>query len=681
MLKKSSVAVRFVLALFVTGQNCAPDNTINWHEAEGYKWAELTVPGSSKTGFKQLPESETGITFTNNLTESQIDSNRALLNGSGVAVGDIDGDGLADVYFCRLNGPNVLYKNLGNWNFEDITAAAGVANPERFSTGAAFADIDGDGDLDLLVTALGGPHACFLNDGAGTFREVTDSAGFSAQTGASTLALADIDGDGDLDLYITNCKKRQAEDIYPPGELLFDYMVEKNGESYRIAPKFQEHYSLETRNHFILTFETAEPDRLYLNNGKGQFKQVSFTTGRFLDEHGDPVSELRDWGRTARFQDMDDDGDPDIYVCNDRESPDRIWINDSRGYFKAIPKLAIRSASNSTKSVDFADIDRDGDLDFLVVEMLSRKHQRRKTQMTTIVPIPPEIGAIDNRPQTMRNTLFLNRGDNTYAEIAQFSGVQASGWSWSTLFLDVDLDGYEDILVATGHYYDAQDYEAKDHIENRRKFLKPWNSTKPPPIGIGMYPRLELPNIAFRNRGDLTFEEVGDKWGFSSTDISHGMAFGDFDNDGDLDVIINRFEAPAGVYRNQSAAPRIAVRLRGFAPNTQGIGAKIRVLGGPVPQSKEIICAGTYLSSSDPLSVFAVGQAKNDLTIEVKWRNGKTNIIHEVKPNRIYEIYESAAQTDAIPPRDGIVTKPYFEDVSHLLKHTHHEDPYDDFRR
>jgi len=671
MNKKSWATARFVLILFIVtqAQYCTTDNTIKWHEAEGYRWAKLAVPGSGKTGFKQLKESETGITFTNNLTKDQIARNRVLLNGSGVAVGDVDGDGLPDIFFARLSGPNVLYKNLGNWKFSDITDSAGVACPDQFSGGAAFADIDGDADLDLLVTSLEGPNACFLNNGRGKFTDVTETAGISSKTGASSMTFADIDGDNDLDLYITNYKKKSAKDIWEPGALLFDFVVEKVGDSHRIAPKYQEHFVLDIRDQWVLFFETGEPDMLFLNDGQGHFETASL---RFLDENGNPISELKDWGLMVRFQDMDDDGDPDIYVCNDFESPDRIWINDGQGRFRAMPKLAIRNTSNSSMAVDFSDIDRDGDLDFMVVDMLSLNHRRRMTQKNTEVPLPHPIGEVDNRPQYMKNTLFLNRGDNTYAEIAQFSNIQASEWSWSNLFLDVDLDGFEDMLVATGHYYDAQDQDAIIKANSRLKMsamaatissrtsIAPLKNDKL--TTIFLFPKLELPNIAFRNRGDLTFEEVSRKWGINSVDISHGMALGDLDNDGDLDVVMNRLDNPAGVYRNESTADRIAVRLRGLAPNTQGIGAKIRVLGGPVPHSKEVISAGTYLSSSDPLSVFAAGKAKN-FTIEVKWRNGNTSTINDVKPNRIYEIYE----TDTIRPEERIdkqtvepSSKPFF---------------------
>ncbi|TDI92614.1 MAG: hypothetical protein E2O76_18520 [Caldithrix sp.] len=690
MSKKILVTARFVVLLIVATQcqYCAVDT--EWHEENGYRWAKLAVPRSGKTGFKQLSESETGITFTNNLTKEQIAGNRVLLNGSGVAMGDIDGDGLTDIFFARLNGPNVLYKNLGNWKFLDITDSAGVACPDQFSGGAAFVDIDGDADLDLLVTSLEGPNACFLNNGSGKFTDVTETSGISSKTGASSMTFADIDGDNDLDLYITNYKKKSAKDIWEPGALLFDFVVEKVGDSHRIAPKYQDHFVIDIREQWVLFFETGEPDMLFLNDGQGHFEKDSL---RFLDENGNPISELKDWGLMVRFQDMDDDGDPDIYVCNDFESPDRIWINDGQGRFRAMPKLAIRNTSNSSMAIDFSDIDRDGDLDFMVVDMLSLNHRRRMTQKNTQVPLPHPIGEVGNRPQYMKNTLFLNRGDNTYAEIAQFSNIHASEWSWSNLFLDVDLDGFEDLLVATGHYYDAQDQDAILKANSRLRMsamtaiIRSKTSVAPEKndilTTIFLFPRLELPNIAFRNRGDLTFEEVSRKWGFNSVDISHGMALGDLDNDGDLDVVMNRLDKPAGVYRNESTAARIAVRLRGLAPNTQGIGAKIRVLGGPVPQSKEVISAGTYLSSSDPLSVFAAGNAQN-LTIEVKWRNGNTSTINDVKPNRIYEIYE----TDTSHPGASIdkqtaesSPKPFFEDVSHLIKHKHHESTFNDFKR
>lgn len=698
MSKIASGSARLALILFVMAQQyCTIDNTFKWHEEEGYRWAELTVPRFGEAGFKLISGADLGIKFSNTVTRESIFDNRVVLNGSGVAIGDVDGDGLVDIYFCRLDGPNVLYKNLGKWKFEDITNAAGVGCSQQYSTGAALADIDGDGDLDLLVTSVEGPNAGFINDGTGKFTAIPDAAGISSETGASTMALADIDGDGDLDLYIANYKKKTAKDIWEPGELLFDFVVEKIGDSVRIAPKYQEHFVLDIRGDWVLYFETGEPDMLFLNDGNGRFEKISLNNGRLLNEDGFPETELKDWGLMVRFQDLNNDGNPDIYVCNDFESPDRIWINDGKGFFRAMPKLAIRNTSNSSMAVDFSDINRDGNLDFMVVDMLSRHHARRMTQKNTEVPLPLPMGEIDNRPQFMKNTLFFNRGDNTYAEIAQLSNLQASEWSWSNLFLDVDLDGYEDLLVATGHYYDAQDQDAMMKAASRVRMSAMASiissESGEPTRGnrlntILMFPGNELRNLAFKNLGDLTFEEVGQSWGFSAVDISHGMALGDLDNDGDLDIVMNRLNAPAAIYRNESSAPRIAVRLRGLPLNTQGIGAKLQLLdsstsSGLVTQSKEIISAGTYLSSSDPLSVFATTGAKN-LTIEVKWRNGNISIVKDVKPNHIYEIYEPKPAIQLKYSLDASSNSnllPFFKDVSDLIKHKHHEDPFDDFIR
>ncbi len=652
---------------------------LEWRQEQNFRWAELSISSSGKTGFDLLPASKTGIDFSNGLTVEQLTQNRHLLNGSGVAVGDVDGDGLADIYFCRLNGANALYKNLGGWEFENIAEQSGVTCSEDFSTGATFADLDGDDDLDLLVTTLGGPNYCFLNDGTGKFSDATAASGLFGDSGATTMALADVDGDNDLDLYVANYKKRTVKDQYIPRRIAFDNVVRQmRSGAFEIDAEFKEHYELGYLNDEVLTrYEVAEPDMLYLNDGNGRFTPVSFTDGRFLDENGERITDRKDWGLTARFQDFDQDGDPDIYVCNDFESPDHAWINDGAGNFRAMPKLAMRNTSWATMGVDFSDIDRDGDLDFLLLDMLSRDHRLRKRQRYHRVPLPHSVGVIDDRPQYSRNTLFLNRGDDTYTEIAQFSGVAASDWSWSPFFLDVDLDGFEDIVIGTGHYHDALDENTLKKLGTRAySSLSTWQKQ------ILEYPDLKLPNAAFRNRGDLTFEDVTTDWGLDSKDVTHGMALGDFDNDGDLDLVANRLDTTAAVYRNRASEPRIAVRLKGLPPNTRGVGSQIRVSGGPVLQSKEVIAGGAYLSSSDQIYMFAAADLDRGLTIEVKWRSGATSVIRNAKGNRIYEIHETGATRAADDPvQSPKASKPYFENVSEALDHIHHEEPWDDFQQ
>lgn len=666
-----------IIITFILFKRIGSDGTLIWHEKNNYRWSELNYKGKL-SGFKLLNPSKTGIGFFNSLTEDQIKSNQILLNGSGVAVGDVDGDGLADIYFCRLNGSNVLYKNLGRMRFRDITEQAGVECPDQFSTGASLADIDGDGDLDLLVTSIGSPVRCFLNNGKGHFMDFSDESGLATgpDFGNTTMAFSDIDGDGDLDIYLNSYKHKRIRDMIPPRERIFERIFYQQGNDLKVVPEYHGHFTYEAIGDTVLWFEMGQPDFLFINIGNGRFERHGFTDGYFYNEDGSIVEqEFMDWGLMSKFQDMDNDGDPDLYVCNDFESPDRIWMNKGDGVFQAISSLSVRNTSQSTMAVDFSDIDRDGHLDFFLADMMSQSHLRRKTQMGTMVPTPLAIGAISNRPQYMRNTLFLNRGNNTFAEIAYFGGVYASEWSWSAAFLDVDLDGYEDLIITTGHAHDVQDSDTKELIKmNYTLGLLDYREA------ILEYPELELRNIAFRNRGDMYFESVSDEWGFKNPDISHGMALGDLDNDGDLDLVVNKLNSPAGIYRNNANKSRIAVKLKGRAPNTQAIGAKIRVLGGPVEQSKEVVSGGYYLSSSDPVYAFAAVPGKQ-LNIEITWRNGKRILIDNAQADRIYEIYEdrSVSRTRQASEVSRAKTT-FFVDVSDLIDHTHHEDPFDDFK-
>ncbi|MCX8109276.1 MAG: VCBS repeat-containing protein, partial [Verrucomicrobiae bacterium] len=491
--------------------------------AQNYTVQKLSVPSEGKPGFTLMPPELTGVWFTNTLSPEHAAENQIRLNGSGVALGDVDGDGWCDLFACAYERPLALYRNLGDWHFTNVTEAAGLNLPGNYSTGATFADVDGDRDLDLLINGIGTGTKLFLNDGKGHFTFAADS-GLAGFGGAMTSTLADIDGDGDLDLYVTNYR---TNTVRSTGFALINV-----GGRRMIAPEYRGQLELTPDGRIL---EHGEPDFLYLNDGKGHFRPVPWVSDRFLDEQGKPLREApRDWGLSAAFRDINGDGVPDLYVCNDFHSPDRIWINNGQGRFRALPVLAIRHTATFSMAVDFADVDRDGYDDILVSDMTSLDRGRRLMQIAGMAPYSISVGVFDDRPQLDRTVLFWNRGDGTYAEIAHYAGLENSEWNWSVLFLDVDLDGFEDVLAATGHMYDTQDLDAHARIQAAGPYPRSMIPKK-----LLMLPPLAQPKLAFRNRGNLTFVECGKEWGFDQVGVAHGMALADLDNDGDLDLVLN----------------------------------------------------------------------------------------------------------------------------------------------
>jgi enediyne biosynthesis protein E4 len=615
------------------------------------------------SGFELLGASNTGVSFTNRLSENAAAENQIRLNGSGVALGDVDGDGRVDIYLCGLENGNALFRSRGGFQFTDSTREAGVECPGQFSTGAAFADIDGDFDLDLLVNGIGTGTRLFLNDGKGHFAEKQDS-GLMRKWCATSLALADANGDGLLDLYVANYR---TTTIRSTGFALLNL-----GGKRMIRPEDRDSLELTPEGRVL---EHGEPHAFYINEGSGKFARVSWTAGGFLNEDGVPLRKApHDWGLSVMFRDLNQDTLPDLYVCNDFHSPDRIWLNTGEGSFRAAPKLMLRHTSTFSMSVDFADLDRDGREDFFLADMLDPRRLKRMAQFSGIEPNPATPGVFDDRPQYDRNTLFWNRGNNTYSEIAYYAGLEAAGWSWCAAFLDVDLDGFEDLLLTTGHMFDTQDLDAADRIQA----AGPWR-TVDIPRKLLMFPRLSMPKAAFRNDGKLHFQPMAKSWGFSDEDVSHGMAMADLDEDGDLDLVVNNLNGPAGIYRNESDLPRVCVRLRGQAPNTRGIGARVSLFLDDFVQAQEIIAGGRYLSSDDPARVFAWRQNARIARLEVRWRSGARTVVENVAANFLYEIEEPA---DAIPlPQNQKAATPLFADASALLNHYHQERPFDDFQR
>ena len=615
----------------------------------------------------------TGVSFTNQLHGDLYLTNAVAHNGAGVAIGDIDGDGWADIYLCSLQGPNRLYRNLGNWQFVewDIGEASCVG---QISTGAVFADVDGDGYLDLLVNGIASGTRLFLNNGKGKWTESKNS-GLSRTASATSLALADIDGDGDLDLYCTH-----YIDVVHLADPTTRFAMAKRGERWEVtkingesssSPRWKDRFEALADGSVR---ELPEVDGFYRNDGKGHFTPIQFEQGVFSSERGVPIPPFRDWGLAVIFRDLNGDGAPDLYVCNDNASPDRVWINSGSGTFRLIDPLMFRHTSRSSMGVDIADINRDGLDDIIVLDMLAREHDKRMTQLMKDLPNPQVRERIDEQPRYNRNTLHFGRPGGFYAEAAFMAGVAASDWSFCPIFVDIDLDGYEDLLISNGFSFDVMDQDSHDMLrQHKRPFTMDQLKRS-----RQFHPAWPTQNAAFRNRGDGTFEPMSREWGFDKSGISYGMALGDLDNDGDLDVVVNNLNDAVSLYRNNATAGRIAVRLNGLPPNTQGIGAHIYLTGGQVPQSQEMISGGRYLSGDQAMRVFAANPDSNKtMHLEVKWRNGDRSDF-DLRPNRIYEVDQasSAAHTNT-----AATSSPdsFFSDASSLLGHVHIEDAFDDW--
>lgn len=645
----------------------------HWSDGNGYRSAMVKPGGSGKIGFSLLNPSTTGVTFTNEMQGDLFLTNAVAHNGSGVALGDVDGDGRVDIYLCNLQGANKLYRNLGLWRFEPLDLGDAACARDH-STAATLADVDGDGDLDLLVNAISAGTRLFLNDGKGRFTEKTD-AGLSRTNSATSMALADIDGDGDLDLYCAH---------YIDTMYLFNpttrFALAKRGNQWLVTKVNDQPTSLpKWTNRFEALAdgrvrELPEAHALYRNDGGGKFTPIQ--NSAFQDKDGKTILPYRDWGLAVMFRDLNGDGAPDIYVCNDNASPDRIWINNGKGTFRPPEQTMFRHFSRSAMGIDFADINRDGHDDFIVVDMLARNHSKRMTQLVKDYPDPAAKERVEERPEYNRNSLYFGRSDGTYLEAGLMAGVAATDWSWCPIFIDVDLDGYEDLLVTNGFEFDVLDQDTRDELKRPKRRLTESELR----LFFQFYKHFPTKNAAFRNRGDGTFEPMGEQWGFDKLGVSHGMALGDLDNDGDLDVVVNNLNENASLYRNDGGERRISVQLQGNGGNTEGVGAKIRLVGGAVTQSQEMISGGRYLSGDQAVRVFAVNaNAGADLRLEVKWRNGAETIISNVQPNHIYKVAEAGAQSGV-----GVTaskSNPMFKDVSSLLAHVHHEEPFDDSTR
>ena len=641
----AAVVILFFCSVPVVGQssdeNFAVEHTKVTASAVGVKRFEIVSPRQS------------GITFTNQLTGLEYYKNMVAHNGAGVAVGDVNGDDLADVFLCNIQGDNALYLNQGNFRFKPIKGPQEMK--AVISTGAALVDVDGDGDKDLLVNGVKVGTRLFLNDGAGGF-ELSEVSGLEDSGTTTSMALADVDGDGDLDLYVAHyidwmhlADPTTRFEYSRRGDKLMVTRV--NGES-TLKPKWKGRFTVSNTGRVR---ELPEADRFYLNNGDGTFRDVSNEKRFIIDGESRSLSSLREWGLAVTFRDINNDFLPDLYVCNDFASPDRFWINRGKGKFELTNYNNIRHTSRSSMGVDFTDLNYDGVPDFMLLDMLDPNRDRRLVQLEKEVERSSRLLDWKYVPRFNRNVLMISQGGPLWFDTAYYSGVEASAWSWNVRFLDADLDGDDDMLITNGFAFDTMDIDASLKLKSVQKGVR--KDSRSLYELKKLQPRYNSPNQLFRNDGQLRFSESGPAFGFDYNGITYGLGVADFDNDGDLDFITNNLNESPSLYRNTSQEPRIQVRLKG------GVGSKVRLRHSNGATVREIFSGGGYLSGDSGEVVFAInisGEKIKDSSLEVEWSGGSVvTRVTDLKANSIYHLKKDAS-IEKDSRKDLSIDKPMF---------------------
>ena len=618
----------------------------------------VSCGGNQPNQFKLLDASQTGIDFNNEIIENDSINVFGYMNiytGAGVAVGDVNNDGLTDVYFSGNMVSGRLYLNKGNMKFEDITESSGLLN-DKWGTGATMVDINQDGFLDLYVCVSGGgeennrANMLYINDGISknsgevTFSEKATEYGLADTRQSMHAAFFDFDKDQDLDMYL----------LVNPA-----------------AYEYQVNTSLPRK----LNGKSVSNDRLYKNNGDGTFSDISAEAGILIEGYGLGVG----------ISDINDDNWPDIYVSNDFIGNDIMYINQKDGTFIDEISKHIQHTSYAGMGNDISDIDNNGKPDIMVLDMRPEDNERQKLiiSSTGYDRFQMMLNA-GYDPQYSRNTLQLNQGDGYFSEIGNLAGVSSTDWSWSALMADYDNDGYKDMYVTNGFLRDLGNL---DYIHYQGIYDNPLGEReakiKQKLISIQELPPAKLVNYAYKNEGGIIFKDNSEEWGIVDASCSNGAAYADLDNDGDLDLLVNNVNQKAFVYENESKNRNfIKLKLKGKEGNLDGIGAKIEIKTPSTKQYYQHYLSRGYESSIDPNIHFGLGKDSIIESLQIQWSDDSFQILEHVKANQALVLDQKDAE---VTSTKFVETKPkhtLFNDVTDSLgiSFRHQEDNVVDFK-
>lgn len=560
--------------------------------------------------FTELSSGDTGIKFKNLVKETEqfnVLTYGYFHQGGGVAIGDVNNDGLADIYFTGNMMASKLYINRGNWEFEDISKSAGVEAAGLWNTGTTMADVNGDGNLDIYVcrSAANDPdrrrNLLFINNGDLTFSEQAKSYGLDDPGYSTQGSFFDYDHDGDLDMFLLN------------------HSIQEYAGFSRITGDFKKRK------------DKNFGDKLFRNDGN-KFTDVSAEAGI--------ISNILGFGLAVTITDTNNDGWLDIYVSNDYSEEDYFYVNQKDGTFKESLKDHFGHVSLFSMGADAADINNDLRTDVITLDMLpENSYNQKKILGPENYEKYRELLAQGFYPQSMRNMLHLNQGNGYFSEIGQLSGISNTDWSWAVLAADYDNDGWKDLMVTNGYMRNYLDMDFLSYMVNERVKTSNVNRDVALLDLINKMPSIEARNYFYRNNGDLTFENTSESWGFENISVSNAAAYGDLDNDGDLDLIVCHTNAEASILRNNSNTLNkhnfLKVKLRGEDKNTFGIGTKVILFHGGRAQYQEMIPVRGLQSSVNYELVFGLGNTGTVDSVHVIWSDSSVQILHGVKSNQL----------------------------------------------